>query len=853
MARTIDDFWKILEEIQGTTTDLTDSVKAIAKNEKTVAERLFSNIIDQSAYNSRDYQRLRGFLRDWYASHRTLTSFQANISDVYQLPNDQLDTLFQSFGYDLSTSLRDPVSNNPPLDKVNFFLDLVNLYKIKGSPGGLLKVLQYYGIVDVDLYELSLQFEDRVGKTLNDLIFKGRVVAGTTGDKSPLYLPFNLVTQNDPHWLQSEQTIRNLFNTNKINFPSQSPYFIVKPLFDEEATDAATGILQRRVQDQYDTWETAGFPSENITPILSQNATISITGDNCSLLTIYLATIYVFNKEYEVGSPATRFVCYDGTNTDAVDIIDEFRTITAKPISRADQKARYFQYLDTFSRDITLNFLQTHSDAALVLGVLNPTVKANIDSLSTDLNTVLGSLLKDLGDWVRSNISYGFINMSYILFGIDSLFSQIRGVIEFFKPYRARLIPLELLEFRNRLLNTVVIEDDLDLTEDVSFHDYLVGDSEPCCLDSTCALLTHSREYYDCGSYHDIGAVTDLPKNIQIDLDDSYHDHLRCPSSDTTGYVLSEFVGTIEPTPQTVNAPIDSSTVTIAFDVDQDSTNYSLAISIYNLVDPNPSIFPFIVTNKLTTGFTLDFTGNFDSENYYISWYVVNQPDQNGIEAIPNGSNEVSISFGLPRTNNEYSVNITLENLADAVLSYFLYTVTDKTVNGFKVKFSGNMPSANYSVAWATHEIGRAIASQDGWYQIPFGSNSVTVPFASPYEVYNNYSIQYTIVNNDDTSVSNYGHIITAKDIFGFTIQLSGITDSTNYYVSWAETIPSNILFSDYAYSQTGQFRDFDDDGVFDCTHGADQCNITVETVINYLLLETGDYLLQENLSRILL
>ena len=30
MANSLNDFWKLLEEIQGTSTDLTDSVKAIA-------------------------------------------------------------------------------------------------------------------------------------------------------------------------------------------------------------------------------------------------------------------------------------------------------------------------------------------------------------------------------------------------------------------------------------------------------------------------------------------------------------------------------------------------------------------------------------------------------------------------------------------------------------------------------------------------------------------------------------------------------------------------------------------------------------------------------------------------------
>ena len=467
MARSIEDFWKLLDEIQGETTDLTDAVQSIAKNEKTVAQRLFTNVIDQIAYNSRDYERIRAFLRDWYAAHRSLTAYQANISDVYQMPNDQLDDLFQSFGYNYSTSIRDPIGNNPSLNKINFFLDLVNLYKIKGTPQALVDVLQYYGFSEVDLYEMSLQFDDRSGKS-NDLIFKGKVVAGTTGDKSPIYLPFDLLTQADPHWHQTEAQIRQLVTQNRINFPSQTPYFSVKPEFDEEATDAATGMLERRIQDQYDTWELAGFPPEDTDPILPQDAIITVTGDQCSILTLYLSCIYLFNQEYEVGADSPpnsgRFICYDGTNVDSSDILEEFRQITGIPDSRLAIKENYQQYLDTFSRELKppspdANFLQTHGDAAIVLGVLNPTVKSNLDTLATDNNTVLGSLLKDLGEWVRANISYGFINVSYILFGIDSLFGQLRDVVEFFKPYRARLIPLELMQIRNRLFNSILLEE----------------------------------------------------------------------------------------------------------------------------------------------------------------------------------------------------------------------------------------------------------------------------------------------------------------------------------------------------------------------------------------------------------
>jgi len=61
------------------------------------------------------------------------------------------------------------------------------------------------------------------------------------------------------------------------------------------------------------------------------------------------------------------------------------------------------------------------------------------------------------------------------------------------------------------------------------------------------------------------------------------------------------------------------------------------------------------------------------------------------------------------------------------------------------------------------------------------------------------------------------------------------------------------LKYHNIQYYQSGGFRDFDSEGTFDCTHGFDLVQITVEDVIAYLLQETGFYLLQENGARIIL
>lgn len=852
MARTLDDFWKILEEIQGKSTDLTEAVKAIAKNEQAVSEKLFGGIIDQVAFNSQDYQRLRSFLRDWYAAHRTVTSFQANISDVYQMPNDQLDDLFQSFGYDLSSVLKNPTTNEAPLNKVNFFLDLINLYKIKGTPQAIVDVLQYYGITDVDLYELSLQFDERARKNPDELIFKGKIVAGTSDDTSPIYLPFDLLTLGDPHWLQSEAQVKSLFQQNKINFPSQSPYFAVKPLFDEEATDAATGILSRKVQDQYDEWISGGGDPEDTTPILPQDAVITITGDQCSLLTLYLSTIYTFNKEWTVGALADNFICYDGTNVDAIDIMDDFRDVTAKVNTRLEWKTQWNKYLDLFTRSITTNFLQVHTSARDTLAVLNPTVKANLDGLSASNVTVLGTLLKDLGDWVRNNISFGFINMSYILFGIDSLFGQLTKVIDFFKPYRARLVPLELIQFRNRLFNSIIVEDSFttDIEQDV--HDFLTGDSEPCCADST-TCLHYSRDTYDCGSWHDIGAVTDLPKDIFIELQDNIYDAMRCPVGDTTaGFVVSEILDMNYATPCIENIPQDATSINVYFPINEIDINYSLTVNLFNEVDANPTIYSYIVIDKTTGGFTVLFSGKIDSDNYYIS-YDTDRSTSAGLEPLSNGNTTEIVTFPIPEVDNDYSISLGMTNTVDATSTY-TYSIIEKTVNGITVQFSHPIDSNNYVLEW---RVSRGVTSD--LHSMALGMNSVTIIFPTP-QVNDNYGISLSLINTDDTSSTIIPFIVTDKTILHFRVTFSQALNSNNFVLSWNLPFASSLIAEDFQYYQTGGFRDFDglpgivdSEGSFDCTHGFDLVQIEVQDVTRFILQENQFFLLQENDGRLLL
>jgi len=607
-------YWAIWQLIKDETTvdDLTTAVQAISLSEKTIAESYFSNVIDQFTFSSDDYTRLRNFMRDWYATHRTISTQAVSLSDPYGMPNSELDILFQSFGYDLSASLKNPIGNEPLLSKVNFFLDLVNLYHIKGTPQVLVDVLQYYGINQLDIYEFFLQLEDRADKTQGDLVFKGDIVAGTSNDKTKIYVDYELLTLGDPHWVYTSQQIKQLNQQLNLNLPSKTPYFGVKPIFTESQLYAGVAILVRIIQDQYETWDKTGVKP-------TQDGSSTLTGDQLSILTLYLSCIYLFNKIWSVGFFWDNFICYDGTSDpflEVTTILDEFDYITRRPISRADQRQRIFEFYDAFTRVDSRNFLQSKNDAGAILGILNPTFKNTIDSLAQSDVVILQSLLLDVGRWIRANLSPVFMNISHIIFGIGNIFSDLKDVINFFKPYRARLIPLETLEFLNPLFESIVVEDRLGtITVEPQFHDFVTGDSAPCCTDETIdstdsstvcldgtADLFYSRETYDCGSYYDIGAVTDIRKEVEIEYQDTIQDTLTCmPGIDTSTTIVIDSTTTAYVTPDDlVESGILESPISV------DST------SIIDTTSLEPMYYQSGGFSNFDAGGTFDCTTNFD-------------------------------------------------------------------------------------------------------------------------------------------------------------------------------------------------------------------------------------------------
>jgi len=553
----VDDFWKIFNVIKGDTVeDINEVLSSIAQSEKGVSTNLFTNTLDQPVFSTADYRRLRNFLIDWYASLRTVSTVQTKISDPYSIPNDQLDELFRSFGFPYSSGpsplLISRYEVNPT--KVELFLDLVNLYKIKGTPRAIIEILTFFGLANVDLYEFWLE-----KSSASELIFRGKLTGSTTTTQftNDYILPYNELTEIDPHWFYSESQILTLDTANKINLPSKTPYFALRQAYDISEIEIMISIISRLVQDQYQEYVSTGS-------IASRNIYISTYGQRTSLLELYLSCVYVYNRLYSTGSNANRFICYDGTNSITItgpfdDIMSEHSSILSLPSSRSNLESRLTEYYDTFTRLKTTDFLQNSTDAGTYLNTINSTLYdfLNDKFIPEDVSLVV-SLLADLGGWVKTAISSSYPGISFFMFGLAGYFENLNNIINFFKPYRARWIHSELLYFNNPL-DAIRMNDTFGF--DVEFEKFIDfahadgsrlynGDLENCqieCIDSTSVLCTgNPRDTYDCGGFYDVGIVDD---NIDIYLIDSTSYTIIWNEFDKSGNIsLSNFDLTLETT-----------------------------------------------------------------------------------------------------------------------------------------------------------------------------------------------------------------------------------------------------------------------------------------------------------------
>jgi len=515
---TPDDFWRIFRVLKDPTdvdSRLDPNTKILAESEQQTSKQFFLNTLDQTAHLTDDYKRLRDFLVDWYASHKTITSTQKSITDVYSLPSEHVSELIRSFGFTYGLNLV-PLTN-----KVNMFLDLVNLYKKKGTPEAMADILDYYGFSDADIIEYWL-VKDQFG----NLVFRGHNVRRSASGSTALLdedVAFDTMTEFDPHWLLTEAQIHNLIANNKINLPSKSPFFSLSSVFSMRKLESAMAIMSRIVQDEYERYFVNGLS-------LAQNLQIRGIGWSASLLEVYLACIYCFEKLFGTmsGTSDLRYLCYDGTveyNTDDPPspinldtLVTEYENlVTDAPTNRDDRTTRLATFEANWTRDLSTNIFDSSAYvAATLLNTINPSLKAECDSwfVQNQEDFLISYLIGTLDNWTRTRIDTQTPSLVVTILGFGFR-EEVSKIIEFFKPYRARLAFLDTAyAIRNPLTESIRLDsaleqtnieqshidnvnvhddDHLDMQLDYSFYDNVTA--------MDCAGTTHVG--YDRGGFYD--------------------------------------------------------------------------------------------------------------------------------------------------------------------------------------------------------------------------------------------------------------------------------------------------------------------------------------------------------------
>jgi len=523
--------------------DLDTNLIATAEDSKAKATTLFTESIDQVAHTTDDYIRLKNFLIPWYSSLKAFPSTMKNVSDIRIMPDDHLNELFRSFGF------TEGLSEIPISSKVDFFYDLVNLYKIKGTPESIERAMAYFGIPDVDIMEFWLQFnEDR------NLVFRPELLTNYGNNDSVQDLGFNYVINRDPHWMLTEEAVIQLFENNKIAFPSKTPYFGIRPTTQlvGNIINPIMCLLTRIVLDQYAEHEAGNPPAKD--------TRIPVIDIMVSILDLYLSVIYAMSIIYPKTFDPTALYTYvyngdfidstSGVEITYTEIIDQFNELIKRLPSRKEYdpindldviipatRKEVADQLPIFNRFFTKlrseNFLTSSNTAGVVLEETNSDLKKVVDD-NFDLDNgeyILQLLVKSLINWLKVNISQATPNLLVSMFGF-SVLTYILDIINFFKPYRARLVVIDdTFTIQLPALDSVITEDSFDpeaigITETI--YDFDTGDSSP--------------GYQE--SYVDIDPVYSTPPDIgSRRINNIYVDStgvVKCDYIDSTSYTLIE-------------------------------------------------------------------------------------------------------------------------------------------------------------------------------------------------------------------------------------------------------------------------------------------------------------------------
>lgn len=246
--------------ISGSARGIDSNLLQIATDSKIQSINFFKATLDQIAFNSNDYNKMRQLFIDWYSSGKTFAEISRQSSDPNALNSSLLDLAIRSFGFNYS----DPIYSKQT--KVQFLLALAELYKKKGTPQAMVDALKFFGFDDISIYEWWIVRND------DNLYFQGQIIdTGNTRAEFPetRFMSWDQFAVNiqDPHWYYTREQILQLDQDpirGAIGLPSLTPYFSVSAGSNLRNLTKNYAIINRIISDQYNNYISGDVPPQDI-------------------------------------------------------------------------------------------------------------------------------------------------------------------------------------------------------------------------------------------------------------------------------------------------------------------------------------------------------------------------------------------------------------------------------------------------------------------------------------------------------------------------------------------------------------------------------------------------------------